>query len=213
MKAKILLTTGLLGFIILLFSCKSNNEAIESNIDVDSYSSTSNDTIPAHPEYPENPVNPGWPDECVNAKFSEAELSKIAFLIDLIPTIIITDFNIKYLEWKKTWSRPEIALSSGARKSAESDEYYSLLEFSAKYGDAILPLIFIKLYEKVHHDSYLLEDLSLPKYQNVYDDVMAAQCPPHNILPPTIYAWIKFSKRLLEEEYDNILLSIQKLSE
>ena len=72
------------------------------------------------------------------SRFSPSDLDRIAALKNQIPALVITDFDAKYLAWKNTWSRPEIAIHSNPYFYARSTEYESLLEYSMKYGSGII---------------------------------------------------------------------------
>ena len=110
-----------------------------------------------------------------DSHFTQSELNQIVVLKNIIPTHVISDFNSFFYEWQKTWNRPEIGIHSNSIRYTESDEYYRLLSFSTKYGNAVLPLIFEKLSEGVFFISHLLETLTLPDNQHTFDFVMSTR--------------------------------------
>jgi len=196
MKSKLFM---LFTAVFYMFSCNSDRVSAPDEDQVTgTYSSSdgsASDTISV-PNIPDQPGNP----EIYESRFTQLELDKIASLINLIPDIVKTDFEKKYIEWKNTWSRPEIAIHSDSRKYAESDEYENLLKYSQKYRNIILPLVF----EKIAHDEFfavnLLEDLTFPEYKYIYDDIESNLYRNVNVgnpLPSSLSIWIDYSKELL----------------
>lgn len=147
-------------------------------------------------------------------RFTQLELNQISDLKDLLPKSVITDFEDKYLEWKKTWSRPEMAVVNDLRDFAKSDEYDRLLKYCQKYDKAIWPLIFEKLGQEVIYIANLLEHLTLPENKPLYDTIVSNHKLEVVIkpLPSSLSVWTDYSKKLLSKYYDNMLTSIQGIS-
>ena len=164
-------------------------------------------------EEEEETIDTDWNKE---SRFTQSELNKIATLKGMLPEIVITGFEIKYLEWVITWLRPENRYNTHSRHYAECDEYERLSKYSLQYGYAILPLIFEKLNIEQLYAKNLLEDLTFPKYKYIYDDIRSylysKVVPGEQDLPSTLSFVTDYSKKLLEKEYENMLKSIQNIS-
>lgn len=146
--------------------------------------------------------------------FSSTELAQIDALRGEVPQEIVSEFNTKYAAWKKTWSNPEIALSSNPRNYAESNEYSKLTQFCQKYGKVTWPLFIDKLAEGDVFVSNLLEDLTSPKKDNkkIYDEAITLKSRSIGIPSPFIYSnMVEYSKRLLAQENMNIRSSIKSI--
>ena len=147
-------------------------------------------------------------------RFKDLNFNQIVLLKDIIPSYVKNNFEEKYIEWEKTWNRPEIAVHSNSCKYAESVEYENLLNFCEKYGKAILPLIFEKLDCGVHFVDNLLRDLTFEKNKYIFDEIMNDACYNVEIgkpMPPSISLWIDYCKQLIEKEKNNIIKSIKEI--
>ena len=148
--------------------------------------------------------------------FTQSDLNRIANLKDLLPTTVITDFEKKYVDWKNTWSRPDIALKGNLyREKAKSNEYNSLLNYSLKYGKAMLPLIYERLKQSDIYVVNLLEDLTFHENRHIYDDLLSyfnSKVEPGKPVPSDLSIYIDYSKKLLEIDFENILKSIRDIS-
>jgi hypothetical protein len=141
--------------------------------------------------------------------FSQSDLDRITFLKDGIPATVVSGFETKYLTWKSTWSRPEIAIHSNYRKYAESEEYNSLLEYCTKYGKATWPLFIDKLAQGDIFVGNLLEVLTYTGKKTLTEDIVASFIvETGKPLPSTNSILIDYSKELLDNEKENILESI-----
>lgn len=148
--------------------------------------------------------------------FSSTELSTINMLKEEIPSDIISEFDTKYAAWKKTWTNPEIAISSNPRSYAESKEYTELSQFCQKYGKITWPLFISRLAEGDVFVSNLLEDLTSPKKENkkIYDEAVSLKSRSIGIPSPFIYSnMVEYSKRLLAQENNNIQNAIRNVAE
>ncbi|MCR4441209.1 MAG: protease complex subunit PrcB family protein [Peptococcaceae bacterium] len=77
--------------------------------------------------------------------FSEAERTKLAKLIGMLPPTVKEEFETKYVAWKKTWEDPKISMQSNPRAYAQSQQYREFFEYCKKQGEAIWPLLIQKL--------------------------------------------------------------------
>jgi len=216
MKTKIFLIT-VTGFILSLFSC---NSAQEANDGTDTSIVPNNESI-AIPRIEKEPefevilnVSNDWPWKW---RYTDEELVQITLLSALVPDEIKADFDKKYLEWTKTWSRPDIAISSVPRAYALSDEYKALLNYCESFGKAIWPLLFEKsatgtFEEGIQFSSNLLEDLTFSQYTDLFEYIRSffgSQPDPVSAsISNSFCCHIVYSRNLLKLEYDNILQSI-----
>jgi len=148
------------------------------------------------------------------AHFSESELNQIAELINLLPDFVKTDFEKKYQIWEETWYKPPLMFSSGFQQYAESEEYFDLMNYCAKFGKAVWPLLMDILVQKEHAFVVnLLRDLT---YNGNNKDFVSHIRPP---IESGLYQWelksnaIYYCKRLLKNEYEHILKAIMNLYE
>jgi hypothetical protein len=146
------------------------------------------------------------------SRFTQSDLIRIAVLKDHIPANITATFDTKYLAWEKTWSKPEIAIYSNPYKYAESSEYKDLLMYCAKYGKSVWPLFIDKLAQTNIFVVNLLRDLTYGGNINFIDDIT----PPYDGVVskpvPSLYSnLVDYTKKILTNEQDNIIKSIQVL--
>ena len=147
--------------------------------------------------------------------FSQPELNQMEVLKGLLPDIVKIDFDAKYLRWKKTWSEPGIALSNNLHDYAKSEEYASLLNYCNQFGYAIWPLIFEKINENSFLSIALLEDLTFPKYREIYDNIyehFASKVEVGKPIPSSMTMYTDYCKQLLEQENENIRQAVQGIS-
>lgn len=121
--------------------------------------------------------------------------------------------NLSILRGKKTWSEPDIAVNSNPYKYAESKQYIELSTYCSKYGKAMYPLIINKLAEGDIFVLNLLRDLSYGGSQKFIDDITPEINTEIGKPVPSLYSnLVDYSKKLLLKEQDNILKSIQTIS-
>jgi len=170
--------------------------------------------------------------------FTESELNQMTTLIDMIPDFIVNGFKEKYLKWVETWSRPEICIHSAPVKYAESDEYFSLLNYCKEYGKISWILIVELLSKKsVERSNFSVEcmlfvhifniDFSGNRSKSEHENLFwyITDCywsifvtngpygPSYDGKTPTIFNTTTcFAKNLLILEHENILKAIQELS-
>lgn len=147
------------------------------------------------------------------SRFSQIDLNQISDLTSRISANIVAGFESKYLAWKKTWSEPDIAVNSNPYKYAESKQYIELSTYCSKYGKAMYPLIINKLAEGDIFVLNLLRDLSYGGSQKFIDDITPEINTEIGKPVPSLYSnLVDYSKKLLLKEQDNILKSIQTIS-
>lgn len=147
------------------------------------------------------------------SRFSQLDLDQIASLKDCIPAKITNNFEIKYLEWEKTWSKPELSIHSDPIKYSESNEYNTLLNYCEKYGKSILPLIIDKLAQGNIFVISLLKDLTSNGNTNFITDITKDFKIEDGKQFPSLYSiLVDYCKKILINEQDSFLKSIQKIS-
>ena len=146
--------------------------------------------------------------------FSSSDLNRIASLKDLIPDFVKTGFDTKYITWRDTWRRPEIAFYSDPRKYAESEEYKSLLMYCEEFGKVIWPLIFEKVKQRDFFVVNMLKDLTFAENRYLYDEIMSTVTSNAEAgIPFSSYSvQVDYSKKLLDKEYNNIVQLIREIS-
>ena len=180
------------GFALSMVSCDSDSAEIE-------------------PPEEEEPTYTATP-------FTQSDWDQIATLKDQFPEIVITGFEIKYLEWQISCSRSDVSYHSNPIFFTECDEYERLLMYSSQY--AILPLIFEKLEKEqgtaVGKVIQLLRDLTFLENQHLYEAIQSyffsKVIPGGNNLPSSQLIHIEYCKILLEKDYDKMLKSIQDIT-
>jgi len=146
------------------------------------------------------------------SRFSQADLDLIACLVDRIPANITAEFNVKMLAWEESWRRPNANFNSNPESFSKTEEYEDLLAYCTGYGKAIWPLIFDLLAQNISAIS-LLRDLTFEGNRFYFIDEIKQ---PWNFEadnpPPTLYSnLVDYTKKLLADELDNILQSIQDI--
>ncbi len=208
----------LVGFALSLFSCKSDR--IASGYDI-TYVTSEKEAISIPRLEPpfELVLHISEESYCTGRRYTNDELDKIQALYNLIPAIIKVDFDEKYIKWTKTWTRPEIAISSIPRSYASSEEYKELVKYCKQYGKSMWTLIYDKSATKscdegVHFCCNLWEDLTFSEYKDFFeyldwfmtfnDDLTYVQASAN------FSKYLFYSRNLLKIEYDNILQSIKE---
>ena len=188
---------------------------------------------------PEKPAACECPQDNVFSDFftfTESELNQISSLIDSLPYSVEGNFNIKYISWESVlvdnpdygnawyiqlwpetwrWEFPDIKkIIATQRILTESEEYESLLNYCKEYGKAVFPLIFERMvdanYQK--HIVIVLEELTSTEYKDLFEETLFFYNCLENVgLDFYNIFWKAYSKRLFEQEYDNILKSIQEI--
>ena len=139
--------------------------------------------------------------------FSQSELDQIADLVNSIPVIIKDDYNELYTEWQSARS-----IHSNRNIYFLLDEYYDLLEYCKIYGRAIWPLVLVDI-SKYLYNYNLLIALTNAESITSLPAVSFSFVEGVNPTPYIHYTSVVFCKKLLVEEYDNMLKSIQEISE
>ena len=188
MNTKVFMLTIIIGLLFPMFACNSNSERINEDDDL------------------EQSLYLDWHSI---SRFSESDLNKITALKNLIPAKVITGFEEKYMDWKNIWQTRTIAALSDY---TETDEYEELVKYSIKSGKAILPLIFEELNKNIFFITYLLEVMTLPEYQNLFDEMLSTRSL-YKFLHPRVAEWIDFSKLILAKEWHTILQAIREISD
>jgi hypothetical protein len=157
---------------------------------------------------PDDTSNPA--DLSKESYFTESELNRITDLKDLLPEIVTTGFEAKYLEWKNTWM--SVGPYSDSRKFAESEEYENALKYCAEYDKAILPLLFEKLHNpEEYYVVNLVRDMTTPEYYPHLYDECYRKAADRKIEFSGNAIWINYCKQVLAKEYENIKKSIQDI--
>jgi len=226
MKTKIffLLNTA---FAILVFSCNSGNDGT-SDKDTFTESGIENkiDTISAHDWDPDFE----WDFSC--ASFTQSELDKIAFLIEIIPENIKDKFYDLFIIWEKAWViqdhddprfNPEVHLASTPISRSLLPEYKTLLDYCKKYNKAIIPLVIDAATKRAWFELNLLADLTfngvdVNDFIHYIGGLFDLKIDNYIIIAPPgwrslIDGTVCYCKSLLENEGDNILQAIQDLRE
>lgn len=142
---------------------------------------------------------------------SSSDLMKIEDIKADIPEKIISNFEEKYVAWKKTWEDPEIRIYSNPRKYAETKEYNELCEFCGKYGKVTWPLLIEKLSKGDVFVSNLMEDLTFLENYILYDEVLNSQ--EQTTAKYCVYSnMVDYSKKLLAQRSSDIRSAIQNIS-
>jgi len=142
--------------------------------------------------------------------FSQFELDQIEILKDYIPAIVQSEFEEYYLEWANTWRG---VFSGNPYDYAKSKEYDNLLQYCKNYGKAVWPLLFDKV--TLGRGIVRVEILNLYKdltYTGT-EDFFDGTRPPReegDYFPADVYLnLVYYCKGLLEDEYENILKSLE----
>ncbi len=107
----------------------------------------------------------------VNVVLSSDENKKLNTLLEKITDIDKNDFEIKYRTWKETWNYVNVKIYADPRKYAESKEYEDFLEYCKNQGKLTWPLLFTHF---INGDFFVidaLEDLTLPEYKNILEEI------------------------------------------
>ena len=145
--------------------------------------------------------------------FSQSDLFKIEALKNNIPNKTISDFDVMYNYWVKTWRDPEIAIHSNPYKYAETDEYNKLVNYCAKYGKALWPLIIEKFACGDIFALNLLKDLTFVGKADFIDNITPPYNAKNNQPVPSLYSNVsEYAKKLLISEEANITNSIKSIS-
>jgi len=165
------------------------------------------------------PVNKTGNDQTVSrfssneSCFTAFELNKISELKDYIPAIVLLGFDTKYLAWRDTWRRPEIAIHSDPCEYSKSEEYNNLFNYCTKYGKSIWPLLFEKLENGDIFVISLLRDLTYSGNGTFVIDIMPSSTARIGKPFPSLYSiLVDYCKKLLAKEQENILQSINDIS-
>jgi hypothetical protein len=155
---------------------------------------------------------------------TQAELNQIATLKDLIPAKIKDGFEVKYQDWVEAWNHGRLVIHSAWQAFAECEEYESLVDYCKGYGKVIWPLLMdiivsenTTLKEQANCLN-LVRDLIfegidfLNEEYSLYIDLYVEIGKPYPD-QPVITFQIYYYKKLLDKEYDNILKSIQDISD
>ena len=187
------------GLAFLLYSCDASNDATQEDPEI---------IIPEPEPEPEPKPNPDL------FLFTQGELDLIDSLINLIPVEITDGFKTKFLAWEDTWSNGFLKLQSATFIFSYSSEYDHLLRYCEKYGKAMYPMVIAKftLDESSWNDpsdSQLSINL-LKDFLNAGSDYCVLYDSINEALGDHWQYWLTvYAKKLLADEKDNILLSIQ----
>lgn len=150
------------------------------------------------------------------AELTTLELNDLSSIAEQIPLDVKTEFINKYTNWKKTWSKPEIALQSDPRKYAESQEYFDLLSYCKKIDKVSWPLVIEQLSEGDFFASILLLDLTLSDNKSLLEEAKltgATMAKSTGTKLPSPYTnTINYAKRLIQKEKLNILSAARSVS-
>ena len=142
-----------------------------------------------------------------------SDLSKLTTLKNNIPSFVITDFDMKYNAWKKTWNRPDIAIHNDPFMYAISSEYESILRYCMKYGKAVWPLIMDRLAEGDIFVISLLRDLTYNGSVNFVTEIIPSVTGGSDKPFPSLYfILVNYCKGLLAKEEVNIQNAIKDIS-
>ena len=168
----------------------------ESNEDTFTHSQAVLSTLPA----------PDFNQVC----FDQSELDLIDSLSNLIPANTRAEFYSLYLTWTETWGNPEI-VGSGPYSRAKSTEYYNLLNFCLKYDKALIPLIIdIIAQREYYYTLNLIKDMTYFGSIDFLDYIYPS--PSLGIFYPISVNIVNYCKKLLKDEKDNILRSINDIT-
>ena len=215
MKTKFLFMM-IAGLAIALFSCNSDKDVPGADEDGD-------DGAIHIPRYEANPefelILNVSEDSPWTWRYTDSELQKIDTLFALIPESVKKEYDKKYVEWEKTWRRPEIRYYGDLFSHKRSDEYEDLLNFSKQFGKSAWALLFeksaTKTYEEgVHFAANLWVDLTFSEYKDLFEVIYNYFYKQVDfnlwiVIGRNDYVYIVYSRNLLKLEYDNILQSIK----
>jgi len=161
----------------------------------------------------EQPVPPPIPPSQFKAfqeiYYNDSELEQIATLVELVPEFLINGFWEKYIEWM------EASLDlrhSFAYSRAYCAEYDVLLLYCIEYGKASWPLVLDLVAKGDHCVCSLLRDLIADGKRGHLTEIYESLVQPGVDFPTLTSAMVVYCRKILVDEYDNIVKAIQAIS-
>ena len=191
------------GLAFLMYSCDASNDAKQEEPEI---------VIPEPEPEPEPVPEPEPKPDLFH--FTQGELDLIDSLINLVPVEITDGFKDKFRAWGDTWSNRFFILQSSTFIFSYSCEYDHLLRYCEKYGKAMYPMVIAKFTLDESSQSYPREfqySINLLKdFLNAGSDYCVLYDSINEALGDNWQYWLTvYAKKLLADEKDNIILSIQ----
>jgi len=164
----------------------------------------------------ERPTPPPIPPRHFKAfqaiNFTDSELEQIATLVELVPEFLKTGFNDKYQKWTEFCASPEVGFHTFVSGYAYGEEYADLLKYCKPFDKAVWPLLFEHVVNKNRLISNLLRELTADGIPGFLLETVQSLQEPGMDYPDTHSVRVVFCKKLLVDEYDNIIKAIQAIS-
>ena len=143
----------------------------------------------------------------VTASFSESEDKKMDSFIDQIPDRIRNSFNEKYIEWKKTWEKPELQLASNPRVFTQSNEYDNFINYCKSIGKSAWLLLIDNFANGDELCTNAIADLTFNDYPKLMNQIVGDgnnYARENDLIPSQSANWTNYCKRILDtlEESD-----------
>jgi len=132
----------------------------------------------------------------------------------LLPSESISEFEMKYSEWKKTWINSDLAVHSNPKLYAQSKEYSDLLNVCEKYGKASWPLFVEKLASGDILAINLVRDLTISENEVLMDEIKFISQKTRSVdspLPSMYSNYINYCVRLLNDNNTEIQKAIYNI--